>query len=122
MSTKNYQLFEKYDQAMIGDTVATSTRRGQLAIIVRLTRLINKDWNDVTKDDINKLVYDIMQNHSSDGKENWTTWDNKKILRVFMRWLTLGNRDIKKVGDPEITSGIKMKKVKNKLVREDLLI
>ncbi len=121
MSSNNYQLFERYDKAMIGDTVATSTRRGQLSIIIRLTRQINRDWNDVTKDDINKLVYDIMKNYSSDGKENWTTWDNKKILRVYMRWLKLGNRDIKEVGDPEIVSGIKMKKVKNKLVREDLL-
>ncbi|MCE9653271.1 MAG: hypothetical protein K8Q89_09520 [Nitrosarchaeum sp.] len=60
MSSNNYQLFERYDKAMIGDTVAT-TRRGQLSIIVRLTRQINKDWNDVTKDDINKLVYDIME-------------------------------------------------------------
>ena len=62
-----------------------------------------------------------MKNHSLDGKENWTTWDYKKMLRIFIRWLKFENRDFKEVGDPEITSGIKMKKVKNKLVREDLL-
>lgn len=121
MSSKNYKLFERYDMAMIGDTIATSTRYHQLAIIVNLTRQINKDWELVTKEEINKLVYDIMKNHSTDGKENWTTWDYKKMLRIFMRWLKFGNRDINEVGDPEITSGITMKKVKNKLVREDLL-
>lgn len=121
MSTKNYELFERYDMAMIGDTIATSTRYHQLAIIVKLTRQINRDWDLVTREEINKLVYDIMKNHSSDGKENWTTWDYKKMLRIFMRWLKFGNRDFKEVGDPEITSRITMKKVKNKLVREDLL-
>jgi site-specific recombinase XerC len=121
MSSKNYELFERYDRAMVGDTVATSTRSVQLVTLVRLTKQINKDWGLVTKEDINKLVHDIMNTHSIDGKENWTTWDNKKILRIFMRWLKLGNRDIKEVGDPEETKGIKMKKVKNKLVREDLL-
>ena len=121
MSVKNFELFERYDMAMIGDTIATSTRYHQLAIIVNLTRQINKDWNLVTKEEINKLVYDIMKRYSKDGKENWTTWDYKKMLRIFMRWLKFGNRDFKEVGDPEITSGVKMKKVKNKLVREDLL-
>jgi len=121
MSAKNYELFEKYDIAMIGDTIATSTRQIQLGIVVRLTRQIDKDWDLVTRDEINRLVYEIMKKHSPDGKENWTTWEYKKMLRVFMRWLKLGSRDIKQVGDPEITSGIKMKKVRNKLVREDLL-
>jgi len=121
MSTKNFDLFQRYDMAMIGDTIAIATRYHQLSIIVHLTKQNNKDWKSVTRDEIDKIVYNIMKEHSLDGKENWTTWDNKKILRVFMRWLKFGNRNIKEVGDPEITSGIKMKKVKNKLVREDLL-
>ncbi|MCV0411399.1 tyrosine-type recombinase/integrase [Nitrosarchaeum sp.] len=121
MSTKNFDLFQRYDMAMIGDTIAIATRHHQLSMIIHLTKQINKDWESVTKDEIDKLVYNIMKKNSPDGKENWTTWDNKKILRVFMRWLKFGNRNIKEVGDPDITSGVKMKKVKNKLVREDLL-
>ena len=97
MSSKNYELFERYDRVMVGDTVATSTRSVQLVTLARLTKQINKDWNLVTKEDINKLVHDIMNTHSIDGKENWTTWDNKKILRIFMRWLKFGNRDIKEL-------------------------
>ena len=44
MSTKNYELFERYDMTMTGDTIAISTRHHQLAIIVNLTIQINKDW------------------------------------------------------------------------------
>ncbi|HUT06983.1 MAG TPA: tyrosine-type recombinase/integrase [Nitrosopumilaceae archaeon] len=121
MSKNNFELFQKYDMAMIGDISAIATRHHQLDVIVRLTRLANKDWSIVTKEDINKLVFQIMNKHSPEGKENWTTWDYKKILRVYFRWLKLGNRDFKKVGDPSELSNVKMKKVRNKLVREDLL-
>ena len=36
MSVKNFELFERYNMAMISDTIATSTRHHQLAIIVKI--------------------------------------------------------------------------------------
>ncbi len=42
--------------AVIGDMIATSTKHHQLAIIVNLTIQINRDWNLITKEEINKLV------------------------------------------------------------------
>ena len=42
------------------------------------------------------------------------------MLRIFMRW-PYEKMDFKEVGDPEETSNVKMKKIKNKMIREDLL-
>ncbi|MDH3341107.1 MAG: hypothetical protein OEL84_07460 [Nitrosopumilus sp.] len=62
-----------------------------------------------------------MKKYSIDGKETHTTWDHKKILKIFFRWCKLGNRNFSDVGNPPETDKIKLKRVKNNLVREDLL-
>ncbi len=50
-----------------------------------------------------------------------TSYDHKKILKIFFRWFKLGSREFVEVGDPPETKSVKMKKVRDKIVREDLL-
>ena len=59
MSPKNYELFERYDRAMIG-SVAT-TRRSQLVILSRLSRQINKDCDSRLF-----LISSVTEFHHSD--------------------------------------------------------
>ena len=121
LSENNYALVEKYDRQMVSDTLGYATRCKNLEVVLSLSRLIKKDWNDVTKDDIDKLVYDIMTKYSKNGQESHTTWDHKKILKIFFRWLKFGFRNFQDVGNPPETDKVKMKSVKNKIIREQLL-
>lgn len=121
LSENNYALIEKYDRQMVADTLGYATRRKNLEVILSLSRLIKKDWNDVTKDDIVKLVYDIMTKYSDNGQESHSTWDHKKILKIFFRWIKLNSRSYQDVGNPAETDKVKLKSVKNKIIREQLL-
>jgi hypothetical protein len=69
LSENNYVLIEKYDRQMVNDTLGHATRCKNLEVVLSLSRLIKKDWNDVTKNDISKLVYDIMTRYSKDGQD-----------------------------------------------------
>jgi len=121
-SPKNSQLILKYNKEMVKESLAKATRRKQLEVLILQTRIINKDWDDVTKEDIDELVYQIMQKYSPEsGQETNCTADHKKILKLFYRWIKLGSRNFSDVGDPEETKKIRTKKIKSKIVREHLL-
>lgn len=122
LSPENFALVKRYDIEMVQAALAKATRHKHLKMILSLTRLLNKNWEQTTKNDIAELVYKIMQKYGDDnGKETNTTWDHKKILKIFFRWVKLGSRDQQEVGDPPETKSVKARKVKSKIVREDLL-
>ena len=50
-----------------------------------------------------------------------SSYDHKKILKIFFRWIKLGSRSSKEVGDPQETKGIQLRPVKNNLIREELV-
>jgi integrase/recombinase XerD len=81
----------------------------------------NKNWHEITKNDVQEMTYQIMQRYSPDGQETWTTYDYKKVLKEFVRWLKLGSRSYKDVGDPVETKQVKIFKVRDTISREDLL-
>ena len=122
LSPENIAVIERYDIAMVGSALAKATRHKHLKMMLGLSRLLGKNWDDTNKEDIDVLVFKLMEKYSDDsGKETSTTWDYKKSLKVFFRWFRLGSREMKEVGDPYETKSIKIKKVKNTLAREDLL-
>ena len=122
LSENNVKLIKKYDRAMVNSSLSKATRQKNLKMILSLSRLLNKDWLDVTKDDIESLVWTIMNQYGNqNGQETNTTWDHKKTLKIFFRWIKLGSREKNEVGDPPETKNVKIKKVKDKIVREDLL-
>lgn len=121
-SKRNFDLVQQYDRVMVNESLAKATRLKQIKMILSLTRLLQKDWNDVTKPDIDDLVYNIMIKYASElGQETETSRDHKKVLKIFFRWVKLGSREKDAVGDPPETKGIKLKRPKDKIVREDLL-
>ncbi|MCH8833949.1 MAG: tyrosine-type recombinase/integrase [Thaumarchaeota archaeon] len=122
LSPKNSQLIINYNREMIKDSLAKATRRKHLEVILLQSRIINKDWDQVTKEDIDEIVYQIMQKYSPEsGQETNCTADHKKVLKIFYRWLKLGSRSHSEVGDPVETKKIRTKKIKCKIAREDLL-
>jgi len=122
LSLKNSELILKYDKVMIRESLAKATRRKHLEILLSLSRLLKKDWELVTKDDIEELVFKIMQKYSQEtGQETNSTWDHKKVLKIFFRWFKLGSRQHNVVGDPIETKNVRLREVRSKIVREDLL-
>ena len=123
LSAKNSQLILNYDKEMVTNSLAKATRRKHLEVLLLQSRTIKKDWDKVTKEDIDDLVFQIMQKYSPEsGQETNCTADHKKVLKIFFRWLKLGTRNHSEVdSDPVETKNIKTKKIKSKIVREDLI-
>lgn len=122
LSPDNVKLITKYNQAMTNLSIAIATRQKHLRTLLNLTKFVGKNWSDVTKDDIDELVFRIMDQYADDsGKESHYSYDHKKILKIFFRWLKLGSREFAEVGDPPETKHVKMRKVRDKIIREDLL-
>lgn len=122
LSKRTAKLIFKYDQHMVSIPLAKATRRKHLQTIYGLSKLIAKEWHKVTRDDLEELVSRIMIEYAdTNGQESNSSYDNKKILKIFFRWFKLGSREFKEVGDPEETKRIKLRKVKDKIVREELV-
>ena len=121
LAPEDVALIERYDKEMVRASLSKPTRHKHLATILSLSRRLRKKWQDITKEDLEELVYGIMNYYSPDGKETNTTWDHKKVLKIFFRWFKAGSRDHKEVGDPMETKWIKIKRVTNKIVREQLI-
>ncbi len=93
-SEENSTLIEKYDRMMVSLSMAKATRLLHLRTLLSLSRMLGKNWKDVTRSDVDELVYKIMKKYSNgDGQETNTSSDHKKILKIFFRWFKLGSRD-----------------------------
>jgi hypothetical protein len=103
LSPDDASMIEKYDKEMVRISLSKPTHHKHLSTILSLSRMLKKSWLNASKEDIDDLVYGVMKKYSSDGKENNTTWDHKEV------------------GDPLETKWIRIKRVKSKIVREQLL-
>ena len=122
LSAENSKLIIEYDKVMTRQSISKATRRIHSQGLLNLSRTLEKDWKDVTKEDIDELVFKIMDKYADEkGQETWTSFDLKKVLKMFFRWYKLGSRDLKEVGDPPETKSVKLKTVRDKIVREDLV-
>jgi len=122
VSSAEYRLLEKYETIMINEALADATRCKQFETILSLSRLLSKkSWLSLTIDDIDTLVTNVMRSYSDNGKETNTTYDHKKILKIFFRWIKLGSRSFRDVGNPPELKHVKQKQVAEKIVREELI-
>jgi len=122
LSDTNFQLIKKYDQYFVQLSLSKAYRCRNLNALLTLSRMLGKNWIDVTKSDVDTLVYNVVQTYSDyKGKETNSTADAKKYLKMFLRWVRFGSKDLKEVGDPPETKDVKIRLVSDKLVRENLL-
>lgn len=121
LSKETSDLIRQYVNAMIAESMAKATIHKHAQTLLNLSRFLGKGWKDVTKKDVEALIAKIVQTYSENGQETNTTHDHKKILKIFFRWYKLGSRNKDDVGDPPETKDVKIKRVKDKIVREDLI-
>jgi len=122
LSQQNLELVRRYDNEMATLGLKKSTRAKQIGVIIDITVRIGKDWNQVTKADIDGMIRGVIDEFGDNlGGETETTRDYKKCLKPFFRWIKLGTRDYREVGDPPELKSIHLKQVKDKIVREQLI-
>ncbi|MFY9299644.1 MAG: site-specific integrase [Candidatus Nitrosotenuis sp.] len=126
-SENNLRVVKDYDKAMVLEGLGLPTRYLHLNRMLSLTRRLKKDWKDATKQDIENVIFEIMNTYSDGGKDTEYTYDHKKVLKIFFRWFKFGSRKYKyclkkfRAGDPPETEDIVMNKPENKLKGSDLI-
>ena len=121
LSENNVSLIKKFDMVLVNESLSEARRSKILNTLLSLSRLLDKDWANTSKNDIEEIVYKFNKKFSKDGQETNTTSDHKKILKNFYRWYKLGSRDWKEVGDPDETKWIRIKKPRETLTAEMLI-
>ncbi len=120
LSEKNLETFLKYNDDMIVHSISDNTRYKNLDHFGLLTKILQKDWIDVTEEDLRALVAKIMIKHGENGKESGYTHILKISLKAIVRFAKLGSRIKPENGELDMIRFIKSKKIKDKLTREDL--
>ncbi len=105
---------------MIIHSMAENTRYKNLAHYGLLSKMLQKDWIDVTEKDIKGLVSHIMIKHGDNGKETGYTFGLKISIKSIVRFVKLGSRNKPEDGELSMIKFINPKKPKDKLTREDL--
>lgn len=122
LPSETQDLIIEYDKIMARQSISKAARRIHVQALLNLSRLLQKSWKDITEKDIDDLAFKIMETYADErGQETWSSFDLKKVLKIFVRWLKLGSRDFKEVGDPVETKNVKLRPVRDTLSREDLV-
>jgi len=64
LSPENVRLIEQYDMALVNSALAKATRHKHLKMILSLSRLLNKNWIDVSKEDMPAYMEDLRNDHA----------------------------------------------------------
>ena len=52
LSPENTKLIKKYDREMVSQSIVVATRQKHLRTLLTLSRLLDKDWKEGTKEDL----------------------------------------------------------------------
>jgi len=120
LSVKNLETFLKYNDDLIVCGISENTRYKNLNHFRLLTKILQKDWVDVTEEDLRVVVAKIMTKHGENGKESGYSRVLKISLKAVVRFVKLGSRNKPEDGELSMLKFIKLKKIQDKLTREDL--
>ena len=120
LSPKNFETFLAYNDEMIINSQSDINRYKNLSHFGLFTKKLQKDWIDVTEEDLKSLVAYIMTKNGENGKETTYTSTLKMSIRAIVRFVKLGSRSIPEDGELQMLKFIKIRKPKDKLTREDL--
>jgi len=121
LSQSDFKLVLKYHEQMILTSLAISTISKNLEVIASLSNMIDQEWTTMTRESINTLVANAMIKYSDNGQETHATYDHKKILKMFFRFVKRRNRLHKKVGTPDELFDIEQRQVKSKTTPDSLI-
>ena len=120
LSPENFKLFMDFNNSMIVDSNADTTRYKNLSNFSILSKKLQKNWIDITENDLKILVTKLMTEYGSGGKETNYSAILKQSLKQIVRFAKSGSSSKPLSGELPILLFIKKRGVKSKLTREDL--
>lgn len=123
LSAENMLLVNRYYNSMLIDGVGKAVQEKHLQTILSLTKMYGGNWQNISKNDVEILIIEITKKYTNEkGQETHTSFDYKKILKIFVRWIKTGNRRKNlHVQEPIEIINIRLRHVKDRLSREDLI-
>jgi len=121
-SETNWKLFRQYYQNLTLDDIANSTIRTTLRELNRMFHVTSTIPNirKLSKDDVNDVLFELRMLYPK-GEKDDSYFNHVSTLKIFLRWVILGDRLYENVGDPYIITHIKLKKPKSKIQQKDLI-
>jgi len=104
ISKRNKELIFKFDRACTLEGLSISRRIRIIGTLILFSRLLEKNFDKATKDDLKDVVLKI------DSRKEWsiaTKHTHKSILKKFYKWLTFGDEYKTVLGYPEIISWLR---------------
>jgi len=104
ISNKNKEYILKFDRACNLEGLSISRRIRIIGTLILFSKLLNKDFNKTSKEDLKDVVLKI------DSRQEWsiaTKHTHKSILKKFYKWLAFGDEYKSIQGYPENISWLR---------------
>jgi len=56
LSENNYKIMKKFDRVLVNESLSDARRSKILSTLLSLSRILNKNWNEANKEDIEELA------------------------------------------------------------------
>ncbi len=56
LSEENFLLIKKFDRVLVNESLSDARRSKILGTLLSLSRMLNKDWNDTNRENIEELI------------------------------------------------------------------
>ncbi len=73
LSENNLRIIKKFDRVLVNESLSNARRSKILSTILSLSRMLKKNWDEASKEDMEQLVYNFNKKFSRDGQETNTT-------------------------------------------------
>jgi integrase/recombinase XerD len=113
LSPHNVDLIRQFEKSLFSEGIGLARITKYLGMLKQLAEMLDKDFDTVTRYDLEDVVYRIERSEYSP----WTKSDYKVTLKRFYKWLK-GNNELYPDEVKWITTTLK---TKNRLLPENLL-
>ncbi|HET6726420.1 MAG TPA: hypothetical protein VFH19_00165 [Nitrososphaeraceae archaeon] len=119
IKTQNQKIINDYFEARKTETnLASSTQVVMNNTLNLLSRHVNKNFKDVTRDDIISFLNNLRKSEADDPNHKWVGTYNLYLMTMatFFKWLYYPKREPKERPKPDVLLNIKRLKRKEKSV------
>lgn len=119
IKTQNQKIINDYFEARKTETnLASSTQVVMNNTLNRLSRHVNKNFKDVTRDDIISFLNNLRKSEADDPNHKWIGTYNLYLMTIdtFFKWLYYPKREPKERPKPDVLLNIERLKRKEKSV------
>jgi len=106
-TSANWELMSRYYKVLNASGISRAGIRKSLRNLSQTFSLMEfPDYKKLTKEEIDDLLMETRIKYPAKQKDS-SYYNHVQDLMLFVRWVILGDREFKRVGNPEITSHIR---------------